>query len=212
MPTGVGAGKAKVFIYRVRGYPGLHSIFLKFGHRNEYGTVRYYYIQRGVGTCLQRNALTSSESDPRGTLRKPPLCVSQTRAQSSCQHRSEPVWQWFVYTASDTGLTPRTYFGTCSDKSVRALPAQLQTYHIHSLRHRAHTTHKILNMLWQKRACSTCTVSDIPHTQLQTQGSHHAHILNLLWQKRACSTCTASDIPHTQLQTQGSHHGILNLL
>ena len=67
------------------------------------------FIQRGVGTCLQRNALTSSESDPRGTLRKPPLCVSQTRAQSSCQHRSEPVWQWFVYTASDTGLTPR-YF------------------------------------------------------------------------------------------------------
>ena len=41
MPTGVGAGKVKVFIYRVRGYPGLHLIILKFGHRNEYGKVRY---------------------------------------------------------------------------------------------------------------------------------------------------------------------------
>jgi len=41
MPTGVGAGKAKIFNYRVRGYPGLHLIFLKFGHRNEYGKVRY---------------------------------------------------------------------------------------------------------------------------------------------------------------------------
>jgi hypothetical protein len=41
MPTGVGAGKAKIFNYRVRGYPGLHLLFLKFGHRNEYGKVRY---------------------------------------------------------------------------------------------------------------------------------------------------------------------------
>jgi hypothetical protein len=41
MPTGVGAGKAKIFNYRVRGYLGLHLIFLKFGHRNEYGKVRY---------------------------------------------------------------------------------------------------------------------------------------------------------------------------
>ena len=41
MPTGVGAGKAKIFNYRVRGYPELHLIFLKFGHRNEYGKVRY---------------------------------------------------------------------------------------------------------------------------------------------------------------------------
>ena len=40
MPTGVGAGKARKFIYRVQGYPGLPLIFLKFGHRGEYGKVR----------------------------------------------------------------------------------------------------------------------------------------------------------------------------
>ena len=41
MPTGVGAGKAKICIYRVRGYPGLYLIFLRFGQRGEYGKVRY---------------------------------------------------------------------------------------------------------------------------------------------------------------------------
>jgi len=51
MPTGVGAGKAKVFIYRVRGYPGLHLIFLKFGHRGEYGKVRYLKVEK-VCRCV----------------------------------------------------------------------------------------------------------------------------------------------------------------
>ena len=50
MPTGVGAGTAKIFNYRVRGSPGLHLIFLKFGHRNEYGKVRYTKLKLTVGT------------------------------------------------------------------------------------------------------------------------------------------------------------------
>jgi hypothetical protein len=41
MPTGVGAGKAKIFSYRVRDFPGSPLIFLKFGHRGEYGKVQY---------------------------------------------------------------------------------------------------------------------------------------------------------------------------
>ena len=39
-PPGLVQGKVKIFIYRVRGYPGLHLIFLKFGHRGEYNKVR----------------------------------------------------------------------------------------------------------------------------------------------------------------------------
>ena len=50
MPTGVGAGKARIFIYRVRGYPGLPFIFLKFGHRGKYGKVRYGILGTGVST------------------------------------------------------------------------------------------------------------------------------------------------------------------
>jgi hypothetical protein len=38
MPTGDGAGKAKIFINRrVREISGLPQIILKFGHRGEYG-------------------------------------------------------------------------------------------------------------------------------------------------------------------------------
>jgi hypothetical protein len=59
MPTGVGAGKAKIFNYRVRGYPGLHLIFLKFGHRNEYGKVRYIYIYNRA-TCMLLHAHAST--------------------------------------------------------------------------------------------------------------------------------------------------------
>jgi hypothetical protein len=44
MPTGVGAGKAKIFIYRVQGIPELPLMFLKFGHRGEYGKVRYVHF------------------------------------------------------------------------------------------------------------------------------------------------------------------------
>jgi hypothetical protein len=46
MTTGVGAGKARMIIYRIRGFPGLPLLFLKFGHRGEYGKVR---LQTNVG-------------------------------------------------------------------------------------------------------------------------------------------------------------------
>ena len=56
MPTGVGAGKAKIFIYRVRGYPELHLIFLKFWHRGEYGKVRYTVFTRFWPTLVMQAA------------------------------------------------------------------------------------------------------------------------------------------------------------
>jgi hypothetical protein len=37
MPAGFGAGKPKLNIIRLRGYPGLPLKFLKVGHRGEYG-------------------------------------------------------------------------------------------------------------------------------------------------------------------------------
>ena len=41
MFTGIRAGMAKIFNLRLRGYPGLRSIFMKFGHRDGSGKVRY---------------------------------------------------------------------------------------------------------------------------------------------------------------------------
>jgi hypothetical protein len=55
MPTGVGAGKAKIFIYRVRDYPGLPLTFLKFGNRGEYGKVRYMSFSTfSISSCAEQ--------------------------------------------------------------------------------------------------------------------------------------------------------------
>ena len=47
-PPGLVQGRINIIIYRVRGYPGLPSIFLKFGHQGEYGKVRYGIFGREI--------------------------------------------------------------------------------------------------------------------------------------------------------------------
>jgi len=41
MPTGIRAEMAKIFIFRLRGYPGLRLIFMKFRHRDGSAKVRW---------------------------------------------------------------------------------------------------------------------------------------------------------------------------
>jgi len=100
MPTGVGAGKAEIVSYRVWGFPELPLIFLKFGHRGEYGKVRYIYIfviqfmSTMSGLHIQapyRYCLTHLESDK--WMVEQALCCWTSRGVSLQAQRCEQTRQ-----------------------------------------------------------------------------------------------------------------------
>jgi len=53
MPPVICAGMAKIFILRLRGYPGLRFIFMKFRHRDGSAKVRYMFTVSVAGENFQ---------------------------------------------------------------------------------------------------------------------------------------------------------------
>jgi hypothetical protein len=74
MPTEIRAGMAKIFTLRLRGYPGLRLMFMKFRHRDGSAKVRYNHLSLFT-TTVDRTSNASADHLPEAVICED-ACVS----------------------------------------------------------------------------------------------------------------------------------------